>query len=150
MKDKSSKSWPERKTCYKVGSPMKGCNNCGEVEENDRGRLVYTSGFQVFRSYKPQWTNWTWKCWECGATDLQCWAEDSAGMVVAQMGKEPVIKPRSEMVVYKQKLRREAMAEMRGSKAPVIEARSATKSEQIKKLQEDLAQLVQLASRLVK
>lgn len=150
MKDKSAKTWTERKQMYKVGSPMKGCFNCGETEEDEKGRVKYTSGFQVFRSYKPQWTNWTWKCWECGATDLLCWEEDKLGLVEAQIGKEPVIKPREAMQQYRYALRKEAMAKMEGSKAPVIERKSASKSEQIRELQDQLAQLVALANKLTK
>jgi hypothetical protein len=146
MKDKSAKTWPERKQMYKVGSPMKGCLHCGNTEEDENGRVRYTSGFQVFRSYMPQWTKWTWKCWECGSTDLSCWAADDLGLVEAQLGKEPVIKPKDQMAKYRYALRKEAMLKMEGPAVP----KSPTKSAEIARLQKDLAQLMELAAKLVR
>jgi hypothetical protein len=70
MKDRSAKSWSERRMYYKVGSCFKGCQNCGEVAEDESGRLRFVSGYEVFRAYRPWQTGFTWLCMECGAKDL--------------------------------------------------------------------------------
>jgi hypothetical protein len=108
MRDKSAKTWRERTVMYKVGSPMKGCNHCGDVEVSESGRLRYTSGFQVFRAYRPWETGWTWKCQFCGAIDLQCWAPDALGLNERELGKEPILGARDVVKAKKDALRRDA------------------------------------------
>src|SRR5262249_51655901 len=90
MKDASHRRHLSLKHMYKVGSVFKGCANCGDTYEDDNGRMRYSSGFNVFRSYQPSWTKWTWHCMDCGASDLKCWAEDSLGMVHAELGKDAI------------------------------------------------------------
>jgi hypothetical protein len=112
MRDRSAKTWKERITMYKVGSPMKGCHNCGDVEyDEESGRRRYLSGFQVFRSYKPWETKWTWSCQECGAKDLACWEPDQDGMVEHMLGKEPIVGARGAVASRKYSLRKSLMAD---------------------------------------
>jgi hypothetical protein len=99
MKDKSAKGWRERKLYYRVGGCCKGCQSCGEVDEQ-RARHVwsevfqrkvrvehYTCGYQVFRSFAPKAMGWTFKCFECQATDIAAWGPSK------EMGLEPRISP---------------------------------------------------------
>src|SRR5271169_2448135 len=78
LRDSAAKAWRERKVCYRVGSFLKGCENCGDWfwDERRNGRRFrhFTSGFQVFRSYAPSQVHWTYVCWECGAKDYFAWA----------------------------------------------------------------------------
>lgn len=74
LRDKAAKGRVERSVAYKVGGYFKGCANCGELEERDDDKERYLSGYQVYRSYVPARTKWTYKCWECGARDLRCWS----------------------------------------------------------------------------
>ncbi len=140
MRDKSAKTWRERKTMYKVGSPMKGCHYCGDVEEDEvTGRRCYTSGFQVFRAYRPWETKWTWKCWECGATDLACWENDGLGLVEQELGKEPLLGNRDAVAEKKVLLRRAAMK--------LAAPRDPEKVARIKELEERLATLMKGATK---
>jgi hypothetical protein len=136
MKDRSAQGWRERKIMYKVGSPMKGCLHCGDVEEDESGRSRYLSGFQVFRAYKPWETKWTWKCMECNSTDLACWANDSLGLVEAELGKEPVVGARDAVAKRKYVLRKEAML---GLEKP--EPRLPSNVARIKELEDQIARL---------
>jgi hypothetical protein len=94
MKDASAKRARAGRNMYRVGGYMKGCAHCGDTKEVEgpggRPKIVFTSGFQVFRSYDPQWVGWTWWCYECGAKDLKCWSPDEAGIVEAMLGKPPI------------------------------------------------------------
>lgn len=136
MRDKSAKTWRERITMYKVGSPMKGCRHCGDVQEDEEtSRVRYLSGFQVFRAYKPWNTGWTWKCWECGATDLVCWAEDQLGLVRDELGKEPIVGSREAVASRKRELRKQA------SQCSAPARRSPQKLERIRELEEELERL---------
>ena len=103
IKDKSAKTWTERKMWYKVGSCFKACLNCGDYEEGEDGRGRWTSGYEVFRSYRPWQTKWTWSCFSCGAKDLACWVD-----TYGELGKEPRVGCRSALAEIR-KERREAM-----------------------------------------
>jgi hypothetical protein len=93
LKDKAAKTWRERCVSYRVGSYMKGCRYCGDIElvETKSGRLkeVWKSGFNVYRAYRPWETRWTWKCEQCGSVDAACW--DQSESAAAQLGKEPIL-----------------------------------------------------------
>lgn len=84
----------QQKTVFKVGSPMRGCHQCGETKEvetkSGRTRKVFTSGFNVFRAYKPLAIGWTFWCHDCGAKDAVCWPN-------AQYGTEPVLQPKDDI-----------------------------------------------------
>jgi hypothetical protein len=134
MKDKSAAGWRERKQYYKVGSPMKGCRQCGEIEEDERGKERWITGMQVFRSYRPWEIGWTFKCWDCSATDLRCWGNDELGLVAAEIGKEPILGNRDVVKAKKYALRKEAM---RVQKQSV----DLDKLEKIKELQLQIEQL---------
>jgi hypothetical protein len=140
MRDKSAKTWRERKVMYKVGSPMKGCNFCGDTEEDeDTGRVRYTSGFQVFRAYKPWETKWTWKCWECGSVDLACWANDALGLVAAQLGKEPLLGAREVVAERKYQLRREAMGLQKPKPSELV---PTAREQKIRELEAEIERLM--------
>lgn len=83
MKDASARKIPESNLYYRVGSYFKGCHHCGEYEvdisDSGRERKRYTSGFQVFRSYYPNRTKWTYWCYECGSKDAACWENAELG-----------------------------------------------------------------------
>lgn len=85
------KGWPERQVCYKIGSPLKGCAQCGETVTSEAGdgraAMIFTSGFDVFRAYKPKIAGWTYLCMTCGARDEACWAG------ARDIGKEPRLLP---------------------------------------------------------
>lgn len=138
MKDKSAKSWKERIVMYKVGSPMKGCKHCGDIQEDEEtGKKRYLSGFQVFRAYRPWETKWTFKCWECGSTDLNCWENDALGLVAAEIGKEPIVGARDAVRERKYDLRKNAM---KLQEKP--EPREPAKVARIKQLEDELARLM--------
>ena len=138
MKDKSAKTWRERTVMYKVGSPMKGCKHCGDVVvDEETGKRRYTSGFQVFRAYKPWITHWTWMCAECGAKDLACWETDALGLVEAELGKEPIVGCRDAVKARKYDLRRNAT---KLQEKP--EPREPAKVARIKQLEDELARLM--------
>lgn len=99
MKDKSAKGWRERKLYYRVGGCVKGCQSCGQTDPQ-RARHVwsevfqmkvkvqhYTCGYQVFRSFSPRAMGWSFKCFECGATDIAAWGPSQ------EIGKEPRMLP---------------------------------------------------------
>jgi hypothetical protein len=143
MKDASAATWRERKVMYKVGSPMKGCRFCGDVEEDEEtGKRRYLTGLQVFRAYKPWETKWTWKCWSCGAIDLQCWEPDALGLVEQELGKEPLLGNRENVRLRKYQLRREAMA-----KAPKPEPKDLVKTNRIAQLEGQLAALMAMVKK---
>lgn len=148
MRDKAAKRWHEARVMYKVGSPMKGCRNCGEEEEVEDGKWQFTSGFQVFRAYKPWWTKWTWKCWECGATDLACWAPDELGLIEAELGKEPLLGNREGVRKKKYQLRREAMRQMDKPTPERVTSREAVNPEHTAKIQDLEAKLAFLVEQL--
>jgi len=102
MKDRSAKSWSERRMYYKIGSCFAGCRNCGDVVEDEFGRKRFVSGYEVFRAYRPWQTGFTWICMSCGAKDLACWS-DTHG----ELGKEPRVGCRSALAEIR-KERREA------------------------------------------
>lgn len=143
MKDKSASTWRERKVMYKVGSPMKGCRFCGDVEEDEEtGKRRYLTGLQVFRAYRPWETGWTFMCWDCTAKDLQCWEPDALGLVEAEIGKEPLLGNREAVRVRKYQLRREAMKRIekpepsdlvKVSKIAMLEAQLAELMKMVKK-----------------
>lgn len=137
MKDKSAKTWRERTTMYKVGSPMKGCHHCGDIEETESGRRRYTSGFQVFRAYKPWAAGWTWKCMECGATDLACWEADALGMTEYMLGKEPIVGTRDAVAGKRYAIRKELEG-----KVEKPERRVPERVSRIKELEDELARLM--------
>jgi ribosomal protein L44E len=65
-----------KKVAYKIGSFFKGCAFCGDTEEKQVGsrmKVVYLSGYNVWRAYVPRRVNWTYWCYDCGAKDGQCW-----------------------------------------------------------------------------
>jgi hypothetical protein len=102
MKDRSAKSWLERRMYYKIGSCFAGCRNCGDVVWDESGRKRFVSGYEVFRAYRPWQTGFTWICMSCGAKDLACWS-DTHG----ELGKEPRVGCRSALAEIR-KERREA------------------------------------------
>jgi len=62
-----------RKIAKLVGSSWKGCDSCGVWEMRHygkRSRKYYFTGRDVWRSYSPAQTEWTYYCYECSATDL--------------------------------------------------------------------------------
>jgi hypothetical protein len=96
MKDASAKKWAVNKLMYKVGSWMKACATCGDFEirytRSGRPYKFYKNGYNVFRAYKP-WslgTQFSWKCYDCGAIDLAAWSDDADGINGLMLGKEPV------------------------------------------------------------
>lgn len=106
MKDKSASTWRERKTMYKVGSPMKGCHHCGDVQVEESGKKRYLSGFQIFRSYRPWDTKWTYCCWECGAKDAACWEG------AWDLGREPILGSRDAVKAVRLERRRDREKEI--------------------------------------
>ena len=125
MKDRSAKSWSERRMYYKVGSCFKGCQNCGEVAEDESGRLRFVSGYEVFRADRPWQTGFTWLCMECGAKDLACWI-DTRG----QLGKEPRVGCRS------------ALAEIRKEERAAMDPKPRlTKSAMVHELEQEIERL---------
>jgi RNA polymerase sigma factor (sigma-70 family) len=86
-----------KQIAYRCGSYRKGCRNCGETKhictKSGRRRIVYTSGYAVFRAYVPGQTGWTFWCYECGAMDSRCWAKCKA-----ELGRPAVIRPKSQFV----------------------------------------------------
>lgn len=94
MRDRAANGWRESRLYYRVGSCFKGCKNCGEKEERG-GRMIFVTGLNVFRSYKPQWMRWTYVCADCGAKDLACWAD------AWDVGREPRILPKSDVSPYR-------------------------------------------------
>jgi hypothetical protein len=92
---------------YRVGSVFKGCHNCGEYteEESESGSVkkIYSSGFNVFRSYSPKWTRWTYWCYECGAKDLAAWENAS------DIGHDAIRGSKDAIRQVKSHLRKEAM-----------------------------------------
>lgn len=136
MRDKAAQGWRERKLYYRIGSVFKACAHCGDYDEEGER---YTSGYHVFRAYKPWWMGWTYKCMECGATDLECWAN------ATDIGREPIVGARDAVRERKAELRkaREAAARDDGEKGrydhPVKEQNElAALMEQLKQLEEKL------------
>ena len=93
MKDKSAKTWRERTVMFKVGSAFKGCRHCGEIvidiTKSGKEKERWTSGFNVYRSYRPWETKWTWRCDECGAVDWACWDKSDSNYL--DLGREPIL-----------------------------------------------------------
>lgn len=82
---RQSLAW--KKIAYKVGSPMKGCHNCGDWEMREYGarhKKFYTSGYDVWRSYSPSQTVWTYYCYTCSAKDHKAWEN------AADIGKDAI------------------------------------------------------------
>lgn len=73
---------------FKIGSRFKGCKHCGETKiifsSTGREITVFLTGLDVYRAYKPAFVGHTYYCYECGATDLQCWAD------AQDIGMEPI------------------------------------------------------------
>jgi hypothetical protein len=131
---------------YKVGSPMKGCHNCGELDP-EKERKVYKSGFSVFRAYKPWETKLTWCCTECGAKDLACWEPDELGLVEAQLGKEPLLGCRESVAARKKVLRAAAMKLQKPDPEDLVPAAvKQTRASKIQELERELAQLMKLVA----
>jgi len=147
MKGASAKKWSENRHYFRVGSYMKGCAHCGdtkEVETPSGGvRIVYTSGFQVFRTYDPQWMGCTWFCWECGAKDLQCWSPDQAGMIAAELSKPPVQGSREAKASAKYALRK-SLPKMD------VKAKVPTRNMEIARLENELARLMAAVKEMAK
>lgn len=142
IRDRAAATWRERKVMYKVGSPMKGCKFCGDVEEDEEsGKRRYLSGFNVFRAYKPWETGWTWKCWECGSKDLACWETDAAGMVEYELGREPIAGNRDVVRETKYRIRKSLMAQQ---DKPDVQPRSQAKVDRIAQLEAQLALLTKM------
>lgn len=141
LKDKSAKAWNETKQYYRIGSHFKGCLNCGIKEEDeDTGSVRYLSGFQVFRSYKPWWIGWTYKCMECNATDLKCWEGAS------DIGKEPIVGCRDAVKARKDDIRKAAQdREPRQPRAP-----RRTRNDEIEELRREIARLTLVLQKGVK
>jgi len=131
MRDRVARTWPERKLYYKVGSVFKGCDHCGELDEEGK---KFTTGTNVYRSYKPWDMKWTYKCWDCGSTDLQCWAD------AIDIGMEPILGARE--VVRKKKLMLRQMS--LDQKAKVV---SPDKAMLIAQLEQKLAKLEAMVSK---
>ena len=147
MKDRSAASWKERRQYYKVGSWRKGCAFCGMVVLDDDDREKFVTGMNVFRSYRPWQIGWTFKCWDCGATDLICWADDQFGLVSEQLGKEPILGVRDVVASKKYALRKKAMALNPGEVKPKNAASPAvdpTKLDKIKELELQILRLKQI------
>lgn len=77
---------------FKVGSCFKGCRHCGTTEmrvsAKGRAKEVWLDGFNVFRSYDPKFTGWTWWCYDCAAKDFDCW--DCTDYALTELGQPPV------------------------------------------------------------
>ncbi len=102
MRDRAAKRIPESYLYYKVGSCFKGCHHCGEFEcEDGSSRKRYTSGFNVFRSYYPCRTKWTYWCWDCSATDEAAWEG------AADIGRDAIRGSKEAIKNAKKRLRRE-------------------------------------------
>ena len=140
MRDKSAKTWKERRTYYKIGSYFKGCRNCGVVEmvETKSGKFVerYTSGTNVFRSYDPKATKWTYACAECGAKDLKCWAPDKAGFIEETLGEPPIQGTRDA----KKEVKGRIMARLK-AEDPRPEAKKPQPNAEILAMQAEIARL---------
>lgn len=91
MRDAAAKSARDSRSFFRVGSVFKSCLNCTQVDKHAERAI---SGFNVFRSYKPKEKGWTYKCFDCLATDSRCW--DNAW----DIGQEPRILPRSDISPY--------------------------------------------------
>jgi len=105
MRDVSAKKWRENTVMYRVGSVFKGCHHCGDydVETSDSGREKkrYSSGFNVYRSYYPSRTHWTYLCMDCAAKDLQAWE----GAI--DIGLDAIVGARDAVRTNKMRLRKE-------------------------------------------
>lgn len=92
MKDSAARKHAAGRMMYKVGGFFKGCKNCGEQGEHPiTGKRGYLTGHEVYRSISPSDVGWTFWCWDCGAKDLDCWAENAQGTVAYQLGKNPAM-----------------------------------------------------------
>lgn len=139
MRDASAKRARENRHCYRVGSVFKGCHNCGDYTfENVGGREVkrYTSGFNVFRSYAPCNTKWTYACAECGAKDLRAWEDANDIGTFAIRGTRDAVREQ------KYRLRKEALKLGKPIKPPV--QKEPSRSDQIATLQAELARLEEM------
>lgn len=94
MRDASAKRARVNRGMFKVGGAFKGCAHCGEWYTKiigGRPRKIYTSGYDVFRSYDPGFVGWTFYCFTCSAKDLDAWENDADGNVKASLGKPPIM-----------------------------------------------------------
>lgn len=136
LRDKAAKGWRERKLYYRVGSVFKGCAHCGELDpEYERPR--YLSGHQVFRAYDPKWMGWTYKCWDCGSIDGECWAG------AWDIGMEPIVGARDVVREIKMSIRKDL--QQREKQEVRIDQVKAAK---IRSLEEQLAELEKLVKEM--
>jgi hypothetical protein len=91
MKDAAAKRAKENGEYFRVGSVFKSCMNCTQYDKYTERAI---SGFNVFRSYKPKNKGWTYKCFDCLATDGRCWEN------AWDIGQEPRILPKSDISPY--------------------------------------------------
>lgn len=134
MKDKSAKTWSERKHYYKVGSYFKGCLHCGETEwvvtNSGKEVLRYLTGHQIYRSYSPKQIGWTYMCWECSAKDLACW-EDAI-----DIGRDALVGNRDAVRNAKKQLRKDSV------RNDEVVVRVPTRKDEIARLEAELAKLM--------
>lgn len=136
MRDRAASSWREKKTMYKVGSYFKGCQHCGETEEVEVGTsggtaLRYLTGLQVFRSYVPASSGWTYWCWECGAKDAQCWSD------AIDIGVDAIVGSRDSVKARKAEMRKHAVRNDSTQRLP-------SRKSQIAELEAELERLMEM------
>ena len=144
MKESSLRrqSFKLTQVAYKVGSYFKGCHQCGEFHLEEVGnRLVkrYDSGYNVYRSYSPNLTHWTYWCYECGARDTGAWEN------ATDIGDDAIRGTRSAIAEQKYRLLRKRLAlgkaAVAANKAAVAAVKDPLRTEEIQKLREELARL---------
>jgi len=96
----------QRRENSSVRCERPGLNDPGQScgREIKLTRKIYDSGFDVWRSYSPQTTGWTYWCGTCGAKDETCW-ENCA----AELGLEPRLQPSGSRTPRKKPIKRHAL-----------------------------------------
>ena len=88
----------------KVGSYFQGCAFCGDTEEiktpSGRRKLVYRSGYNVYKAYNPTQVGWTHWCYDCGAKDSQAWSKKKLSLreKPVQMNTKMVVSSRTQTI----------------------------------------------------
>lgn len=137
MRDNSAKAWREKKEMYKVGSFIKGCNNCGEwyMHEMPNGRTVkrYTSGFNVFRLYYPsRHKDLTYYCYDCAARNEKAWENAS------DIGLDAIVGARDAVAASKKYRLNQSKMALATELAPSVRQVQQTKIDDLSKLRDQL------------
>ena len=127
------------RVAYKVGSYFKGCGQCGDTEMVPWGsRMVkrYLNGYDVYRSYAPSVTGWTYWCMTCGARDLGAWGNAKDIGEFAIRGTREAIAKAKEYRLRQQKLKMGALAK--------VDVPVPAKDGEVEALEKELARLKEL------